>query len=100
MLTITTKKDNSTFIVTLDGRLDSATAEQFEKDVNEHLDGVTELVIDCADLEYISSAGLRVFLTACKEISERGYHEIRNCNESVQGVFRITKLNNILNVAQ
>ena len=100
MLTITTERNSGTLNVRLNGRLDSATSEQFEKEVNEHLDDVTELIIDCADLEYISSAGLRVFLTACKEVSERGYHEVRNCNENVQGVFRITKLTSLLNVVQ
>ena len=100
MLEITTEKNNGALNVALNGRLDSATADQFEKEVNEHLDGVTDLIIDCANLEYISSAGLRVFLTACKDVSERGYHEIRNCNENVQGVFRITKLTNLLNVVQ
>ncbi len=98
MLTIAKELSGDTLDVKLTGRLDSATASQFENEVNNHLDGVNNLNIDCEGLEYISSAGLRVFLSACKEIGTRGTHTIKNCNEVVTGIFEVTKLTALLNI--
>ena len=98
MLTINKAQAGTTLTVSLAGRLDTTTAKQFHSEVNDHLEGVTDLVLDCKDLDYISSAGLREFLGACKTVSENGTHVIKNCNENVLGVFKITKLGGILNI--
>ena len=57
--------------VALEGRMDSATAPGFEKEIFQKLDGVTELVLDFTDLAYLSSAGLRVLLSCQKKLMER-----------------------------
>lgn len=98
MLTIDKAQSGETLTVSLAGRLDTTTAKQFHSEVNDHLEGITNLVLDCKDLEYISSAGLREFLGACKTVSESGSHVIKNCNDNVLGVFKITKLGSLLNI--
>ena len=68
MLNINKKIENGKAVFTLEGRLDMITAPMLEEQVLASLDGVTELILDFKDLMYISSAGIRVLLTA-QEIS-------------------------------
>ena len=98
MLTIYTEQSGGTLTVKPSGRLDTTTAKQFHTEVNDQLDGVTDLVIDCSELEYISSAGLREFLSACRTVSANGTHVVKNCSDNVLGVFQITKLASLLSI--
>lgn len=82
------QKDGSTLKLILTGRLDTITSPQLEAELN--LDGVTKLVFDLSALDYISSAGLRVMLTAQKTMMTRGEMELMNVKPLVREVFDMT----------
>lgn len=82
------QKDGSTLKLILTGRLDTITSPQLEAELN--LDGVTKLVFDLNALDYISSAGLRVMLTAQKTMMTRGEMELMNVKPLVREVFDMT----------
>lgn len=89
-------KADSTLTLALAGRLDTNTAPALEAELNDNLDGVTELVLDFADLEYISSAGLRVILSAQKAMNAKGKMVIKNVCADIMDVFDITGFSDIL----
>ena len=80
------------------GRLDTATASEFEKTICESLDGVAELVLDMKDVQYIASAGLRVILKIQKVMINQGKMKLTGLNENVMEVFEITGFSNILTI--
>lgn len=80
------------------GRLDTTTSPILEDFFDENLDGVEELVVDLAGLEYVSSAGLRVILRAQKRMSAQGKMKLVNVGETVMEVFEITGFADILDI--
>lgn len=91
--------NGSELTVAVDGRLDISTAADFDKALKANLDGVTTLIIDMKDLEYVSSAGLRVLLATQKAMDEKGGSmKIRNVNETISEVFIVTGFADILTV--
>jgi len=84
--------------VLVSGRLDTTTAPQLEAEFNSSLDNYEELVVDMNDLEYISSAGLRVILSAQKKMGAKGGMIIKNVNDEIMEVFDITGFSDILNI--
>ena len=82
--------------IAVEGRLDTVTAPELERELPKALSGVTELTIDCANLEYISSAGLRALLAAYKIMRDQGSMKITNINEIVKEVFEVTGFSNFL----
>lgn len=84
------KLNEKKLVIKLEGRLDTTTAPQLEAELKNSLDGVAELVFDLGALEYISSAGLRVLLSAYKTMRGKGSMKITNANELVQEVFEVT----------
>ena len=94
-----TKNQNGTCLnIAVQGRMDTTTAPELEKELRESLDGVTELTLDFSKLDYISSAGLRVLLSAHKTMRDKGSMKVTNANEIVQEVFDITGFSDILNI--
>ncbi|MCM1237338.1 MAG: STAS domain-containing protein [Bacteroidales bacterium] len=95
------KTENGTEVtLALSGRLDTVTAPQLEEKVQESLAGTQMLVMDFQDLEYLSSAGLRVLLTAHKAMMKSGGKlEIRHVNEVIHEVFEVTGFLDVLNIA-
>lgn len=84
-------KTGDTLQIRLIGRLDTTTAPSLETELNEELPALKELIFDLKGLEYISSAGLRVFLLTQKKINREGKKMIvRNVQEEVLNVFRFT----------
>ena len=98
MLNIQKTLEEKTLTVALSGRLDTTTAPELEKSLQESLDDVDELVMDMAGLEYISSAGLRVLLTAQKTMVKRGGMKVTHVCEAVMEVFEVTGFLDILTV--
>ena len=98
MLNINKTIENGKALFTLAGRLDTTTAPELEKELKESLDGVSELALDFAGLEYISSAGLRVLLSAYKLLYGKGTMKITNINDIVKEVFDVTGFSDILNI--
>lgn len=82
----------------IEGRLDTTTAPQLEGEIKGALVGVTELVLDFSQLEYLSSAGLRVILAAQKIMNKQGRMVIRHVNETILEVFEVTGFSDILTI--
>ena len=87
-------RNNGTLCVVLDGRLDTTTAPEFEGLLGKNYDGTGSIVIDCEKLSYISSAGLRVLLSAQKKT--KGAMKLINVCELVMEVFEMTGFADIL----
>lgn len=97
-MNIQQEKTGSTLTLKLEGRLDTATAPQLESCLNDVLKDITSLVLDFSALEYISSAGLRVLLSAQKRMNKQGKMVIRNVNEVINEVFEMTGFADILSI--
>ena len=98
MLNINKTKEDGKVTVTLEGRLDTVTAPDLEKELKGSLDDVTELVMDFEKLDYISSAGLRVLLSAQKVMSRQGGMKVINVNDSIMEIFEVTGFSDILTI--
>ena len=98
MLNIEKQKDGSSFTIALEGRLDTTTAPELEAVVKDELSGINSLVVDMAKLEYISSAGLRVLLSAQKIMNAQGSMVIKNASEDIMEIFDVTGFTDILNI--
>lgn len=97
-MTITKDQQGSTLTIKLDGRLDTTTAPQLEGELKSSLDGITELIFDLSSLAYISSAGLRVLLSAQKVMNKQGGMVVRGANEDLMEIFDVTGFVDILNI--
>ena len=91
-------RNDNKLTLALEGRLDTTTAPQLEAEIRGGLDGVTELVLACGKLEYLSSAGLRVILAAQKIMNKQGKMIVRQVNETILEVFESTGFIDILNI--
>ena len=98
MLNINKEQNGGLLTVALEGRLDTVTAPELESELTASLDGAEELVLDMKDLEYISSAGLRVLLSAQKNMSSKGSMKLINVNETVMEILEVTGFTDILTV--
>ena len=97
-MTIDKQINGSELTLSLTGRLDTTTAPELEAVIKENIGGVTNLVMDFAGLEYLSSAGLRVILSAQKTMNKQGEMVIRNVTETINEVFEITGFIDILTI--
>ena len=93
---INKKTNGHELIITLEGRLDTTTSPELSKELETSLDGVTKLVFDLAMLEYISSSGLRVLLSAQKIMNKQGTMIVKNASDMVMEIFDITGFVDIL----
>ena len=96
MLNITKNINETELTVALTGRLDTTTAPELEKELKASLDGVTALIIDMTALDYISSAGLRVLLSAQKIMNKQG--EMKVVGETIMEIFEVTGFSDILTI--
>ena len=90
--------NNGNLVVSIVGEINSFTAPELEEVIKNDLNGVKSLVFDFKEVEYLSSAGLRVLLVAQKIMSKQGKMSLRNVNKSVMEVFEITGFSNILDI--
>lgn len=84
--------------IALDGRLDTTTAPQLEAELKESIDGIEKLVFDFGNLGYLSSAGLRVLLSAQKTMNKQGEMVITKVNETIMEIFEVTGFVDILTI--
>ena len=98
MLNITKSIENNVADFALEGRLDTVTAPELEKELKVSLDGVTELRIDFEKLDYISSAGLRVLLSAQKQMNQQGTMTLYHVNQTIMEIFEVTGFSDILTI--
>ena len=95
-MTIHQTKEGNALALALEGRLDTMTAPQLEAALKEALPGVEQLTFDLEKLEYISSAGLRVLLSAQKTMNRQGIMKVKNANEMILEIFEVTGFADIL----
>ncbi len=88
--------NGSELAVSVEGRLDTTTAPQLEEELNNSLDGIDTLILDFAELAYISSAGLRVLLSMQKIMAKRSGMVIRNVNDTIVEILEVTGFIDIL----
>ena len=98
MLNINKTVENEKTVYMLEGRLDTVTAPDLEKELKTALDGVKELVLDFEKLEYISSAGLRVLLAAQKTMTKQGEMKLIHVNKTIMEIFEVTGFSDILTI--
>ena len=89
---------DTTVVLKIAGRLDTTTAPELEATVDGCISGINELVMECSELEYVSSAGLRVILKAQKLMNAQGNMKLTHVNETVMEVFDITGFADILTI--
>ncbi len=97
-MTINKVTEGDKLTISLEGRLDTTTAPQLDTEVKSLAEDVKELAFDFANLEYISSAGLRVILSAQKTMNKQGSMVITNASDEVKEVFDITGFADILTI--
>ncbi len=95
---ISSKQEGTVLEIALQGRLDTMTAPELEAELNKSLKDADSLVLDFSKLEYISSAGLRVLLSAHKAMSSKDGMKVTNVNEIVREVFEVTGFGDILTI--
>ena len=97
-MTIEIKKNEKEITIEIVGRLDTITAPVLEKTIGDNIGGMQSLILDFKGLEYISSAGLRVVLSAQKKMQQVGSMKVINVCENVMEVFEITGFADILTI--
>lgn len=98
-MTIRQTNEANCLTLFLEGRLDSTTAPQLNEVITAGLEGITALILDLTQLEYISSAGLRVLLTAQNAMETRGEMKVVGANETIMEIFDITGFVDLLTLA-
>lgn len=97
-MTIQKTMNGNTLEIALEGRLDTVTAPELEAELKDSTEKADALVFDLTKLDYISSAGLRVLLSAHKAMSRKGGMKVTHVNEIVQEVFDVTGFSDILTI--
>ncbi len=97
-MTINKNQNGNELTIALEGRLDTTTAPQLDDDLKSSLDGVESLIFDFSKLEYISSAGLRVLLSAQKVMNKQGSMVVKNVSEEINEIFEVTGFIDILTI--
>ena len=95
-MTINKTKENDSLKIALEGRLDTLTAPKLDAEIQGALDGIKSLVFDFEKLAYISSAGLRILLSAQKVMNKQGTMVIKNAGPEIREIFDVTGFSDIL----
>lgn len=96
MLNITKTVNDKELTIALEGRLDTVTSPVLESELQNSLDGIEKLIMDMKNLQYISSAGLRVLLTAQKAMNKQGCMVVKNASDDIKEIFDVTGFSDIL----
>ena len=97
-MTITKTTEGNALTVMLEGRLDTVTTPELEKELMGALDDIQELTFDFEKLSYISSAGLRVLLSSQKIMNTKGIMKVVHVNENIMDIFEATGFTDILTI--
>ena len=98
MLDIEKTLDNGALLIELKGKLDTTTAPELEDAIKESIEGITDLTLDFEELTYISSAGLRVLLSAQKIMNNQGSMKVKNVCQEISEIFEVTGFSDILTI--
>jgi anti-sigma B factor antagonist len=99
-MTITKTMNGKDMTLKLEGYLDTGTSPELKQLLNETMDSIDSLTLDFADLEYVSSAGLRVLLTAHTTMAKKGGMKILHVNEEIMDSMTVTGLAKVLNIVE
>ena len=97
-MTINKKLEGTKLTAAVQGRIDTVTVTEAEAILKDGIENVTELVLDFKELDYISSAGLRLLLSLQKTMAKQGSMKIKNVNEIVMEIFEVTGFSDILTI--
>ena len=97
-MTISKSAEGSKLTLAVEGRLDTTTAPELENEIKSSVADVTELVLDFKELQYISSAGLRVLLSAKKIMNKQGSMVVTHVNEDINEIFEVTGFSDLLTI--
>ncbi len=97
-MTITKTREGGRLALALEGRLDTSTAPALDAELKNGLSGVTALELDFAGLDYLSSAGLRVLLSAQKTMNRQGSMKLTHVNDTIMEIFEVTGFADILTI--
>ena len=99
IMKIVNEKDGDKLILNISGRLDTTTAPQLENELNLLIDDISDLTMDLTELEYISSAGLRILLQSQQAMNKKkGKMTIKGARETILDIFNVTGFSDILNI--
>ena len=97
-MTIKKTAEGNALTIALEGRLDTVTSPELEKELMDALEGVEELTFDFEKLSYISSAGLRVLLSSQKTMNQKGSMKVVHVNENIMEIFEATGFSEVLTI--
>ena len=97
-MTVEKRQNGEEVTLLVSGRVDTTNAKEFENEVTAKMEGAKSLILDFAELEYISSAGLRVVLGIIKQMKNQGTLAIKNANEMVKEIFEVTGFSDVLTI--
>ena len=97
-MVINKKTDGTSIVFSVAGRLNTNTAVELETEVKSSIENMTDVTFDLKELEYISSAGLRVLLSVQKIMNKKGKMTIINCNDDIMDIFDVTGFIDILTI--
>ena len=97
-MTINKSKNGADLTIALEGRLDTMTSPELEADLDSSLEGVQDLTFDLEKLDYVSSAGLRVLLSAQKRMTGQGGMKVTHVNDVIMEIFEVTGFSDILTI--
>lgn len=91
-------REDNKLTVCVSGRLDTMTAQELDEELENSLEGVTELVMDLSEMGYISSAGLRVLLTAQQIMEDQGSMVVKGIRDDLKDIFEVSGFDSFLNI--
>ena len=94
-MTIKTFQSEDQLTLVIAGRVDTTTSPELEEEISKSIDDIKNLTLDFSDVEYISSAGLRVLLSTQKKMNRQGNMKVVHCNSTVLDVFEVTGFKDI-----
>lgn len=97
-MTVEKRQNGEEVTLLVSGRVDTTNAKEFENEVTAKMEGAKSLILDFAELEYISSAGLRVVLGIIKQMKNQGTLAIKNANEMVKEIFEVTGFSDLVDM--
>ena len=97
-MTIEKNLNGAELTVKVAGRLDTTTAPELEASLKASFEGITKLELDFSELDYLSSAGLRVLLQAQKTMNKQGEMVVKNVNETIYEIFEVTGFSDVLTI--
>jgi anti-sigma B factor antagonist len=97
-MTINKQQNGTALTLAVEGRLDTITSPELEAALKESLEGIDALTFDFSALDYISSAGLRVLLSAQKQMNKQGSMKVTGVSEIIMEIFEVTGFTDILTI--